>query len=193
MTRARTPAAARARSLTAATLSRWPFPPLGEDTDKESRGRVLIVAGSHEIPGAALLAGVAALRAGAGKLAIAAPERVAIGLALAIPEARVIGVAEARSGGFDARGCRAIEPVASRASAVVLGPGMLDERRSQRFVAALLPMAREATVVLDAYAMAVVDGPPFEQAVILTPHAGEMAHLTGLSKEAVNADFVLLA
>lgn len=180
-------AAMRAKPLTEATLSRWPLPTLGAEADKEVRGQVLIVAGSHEIPGAAMLAGVAALRAGAGKLTIAVPERVAIGLALAIPEARVIGLAEARGGGLLARGCDSLAAMAPRVSALVLGPGMLDEKRSTAFVRTLLPMFCESTTVLDALAMSIVADGPFAQPAVLTPHAGEMAHLSGLSKEAVQA------
>ncbi len=181
-------ATARAKPLTEATLARWPLPDTGDDADKEARGHVLVVAGSHEIPGAALLAAVAALRAGAGKLTIAAPERVAQGLALAIPESRVIALAETRGGGFQARGCDALAPIAGRVSAVVVGPGMQDEERSVPFVRALLPLFRESTVVLDAYAMSAVEDGGFQQPVVMTPHAGEMAHLSGQTKEAICAD-----
>lgn len=178
----------RVHPLTEAALRRWPLPDAGAEADKEARGHVLVIAGSHEIPGAALLAAVAALRAGAGKLTIAAPERVAQGLALAIPESRVIGLAETRGGGFSAAGCRALEPLSGRVSAVVVGPGMLDESRSLRFVRTLLPMFRDSLVVLDAFAMSAVQHGAFVQPVILTPHAGEMAHLSGLAKEVVCAD-----
>jgi ADP-dependent NAD(P)H-hydrate dehydratase len=178
----------RVKAIDEAALARWPLPEPGGDADKETRGHVLVVAGSHEIPGAALLAAVAALRVGAGKLTIAAPERVAQGLALAIPESRVIGLAEARGGGFLPSGCKALRPVADKVSAVVLGPGMLDEKRSIAFARELMPMLRESTVVLDAYAMSAVQDGPFDQPVVLTPHAGEMAHLTGLTKEAICDD-----
>lgn len=183
-----------ARALTKALLARWPLPDPGLHTDKEARGHVLIVAGSPEIPGAALLAATAALRAGAGKLTIAAPRSVAQGLALAIPESRVIGLQETRSGGFSAQGCALLEPLTERVDAVVLGPGMQDEARSVPFVRTLLALFSRSTVVLDAYAMSVVmqDG-PFRHNVVITPHAGEMAHLTGLSKEAVLADALATA
>ncbi|MGF6525918.1 NAD(P)H-hydrate dehydratase [Variovorax sp. PvP013] len=189
-TRTRAPAVAKpaARPIDDAALAHWPLTAPDGAADKETRGHVLVVAGSHEIPGAALLAAVAALRAGAGKLTIAAPERVALGLALAIPEARVIALAENKGGGLLARGCATLESVASRVGAVVLGPGMLDEKRSVAFVRGLLPLLREAVVVLDAYAMSVARDGAFDQPVVLTPHAGEMAHLTGLTKEAVCAD-----
>ena len=179
---------APARRLNPAVLRRWPLPDPGAEADKEARGQVLVVAGSHEIPGAALLAAVAALRAGAGKLCIAAPERVAQGLALAIPESRVIGLAETKGGGFSAGGCRALAPLAGRVSAVVVGPGMLDESHSERFVRDVLAMFRDSTVVLDALAMSAVRFGRFEQPVILTPHAGEMAHLSGLTKEVISDD-----
>jgi ADP-dependent NAD(P)H-hydrate dehydratase len=178
----------RLHALTETALARWPLPDPGATADKETRGHVLVVAGSHEIPGAALLAAEAALRAGAGKLTVAAPERVAMGLALAIPESRVIALAETRAGGMLASGCKALAPLSAKVGAVVLGPGMLDEARSIRFVRGLLPLLREATVVLDAFAMSVVRDGPFDQPVVLTPHAGEMAHLTGKTKEAICAD-----
>lgn len=175
----------RAKVLTEAALRRWPLPALGPDADKESRGHVLVVAGSREIPGAALLAAEAALRAGAGKLTIAAPERVAPGLALAIPEARVIALAETPDGGFHASGCEALEPIADGVSALVMGPGMLDETRSVRFVRDMLPMFKRSTLVLDALAMSVVHQGAFTQPVVMTPHAGEMAYLSGLPKELI--------
>ena len=70
-----------------AALRKWPLPVAAESSDKEDRGHVLVVAGGREIPGAALLAATAALRAGAGKLTIATVQSVAPGLGLALPEA----------------------------------------------------------------------------------------------------------
>jgi hydroxyethylthiazole kinase-like uncharacterized protein yjeF len=183
-------ATTRARILTEATLARWPLPDAGTAADKEARGHLLVIAGSHEMPGAALLAAVAALRVGAGKLTIAAPERVAQGLALAIPESRVVGLVETAAGGVRAGGIDCLAPIAPRIDAVVIGPGMLDESRSSAFVAQLLPLFAHAIVVLDALAMSVVlqqKREPFAQPVILTPHAGEMAHLSGRAKEAICA------
>ena len=180
-------AEAKARPLTRATLSRWRLPDPGAAADKEARGHVLVVAGSPEMPGAALLAAVAALRAGAGKLTIAAPACVAQGLALAIPESRVIGMAESRSGGFAPGGAKSLEGIAERVAAVVLGPGMLDEARSASFVRSVLPLFKHGVVVLDALAMSAAGPRGFDQPVVMTPHAGEMAHLCGLSKEAVSA------
>jgi ADP-dependent NAD(P)H-hydrate dehydratase len=180
--------ASRPRRLTPAALARWPLPKPPEDADKEVRGHVLIVAGSGEMPGAALLASVAALRAGAGKLTIGAPASIAQGLALAIPEARVIGLPQARSGGLLLRGTESLAETAQRASALVAGPGMQGERSVVEFVRALMPSLGHSTVVLDALAMSAVRSGPLEQPVVLTPHAGEMAYLSGKSRDAVNED-----
>lgn len=51
-------------------LRSMPLPHPGDSADKDGRGRVLVIGGSVEVPGAVLLAGTAALRAGAGKLQI---------------------------------------------------------------------------------------------------------------------------
>jgi ADP-dependent NAD(P)H-hydrate dehydratase len=170
-------------------LRRWPLPELSEDADKEARGRILLVAGSREIPGAAVLAATAALRAGAGKLAIATGASVATQMAFAMPEARVIALPETAAGGFDPAAAPLLEQPLRAAHAVVIGPGLMDAQASCAFVAALLPWLREQCVVLDALGMdAVRSAGRFAQPVLLTPHAGEMAHLTGASKEQVLAD-----
>jgi ADP-dependent NAD(P)H-hydrate dehydratase len=77
-----------------ALLGSWPLPMPGAGGDKEERGRVLVIAGSREMPGAAQLTATAALRAGAGKLVVASAASVACGLAHALPEARVLALPE---------------------------------------------------------------------------------------------------
>lgn len=139
------------------------------------------------MPGAVLLAAIAALRASAGKLTIATPRCIAQGLALAIPEARVIGLAETRTGAVAAAEARRLAHLSEEVSAVVVGPGMVDERRTAAFVQALLPHFRRSVMVLDAYAMSAVKGGHLDHPVVLTPHCGEMAHLTGDSKGEVAA------
>ena len=87
-------------SVTPELLRGLPLPALPMESDKNARGRILIVGGSEEVPGAVLLAAHAALRAGAGKLQIAAPKSYAAALGVAMPEARVIPTAVSKSGGI---------------------------------------------------------------------------------------------
>lgn len=169
-------------------LRSWPLPPPSADADKESRGRVLVVAGSREMAGAAMLAGVAALRAGAGKLVIATSRARAPWLSVAVPEARVIGLAETRSGAFALRGVDALAAEARGADALLLGPGMIDEAGSVAFVGALLGAAPDVPAVLDALGINALPMLGERGRVLITPHAGEMAHLTGAAKEAIVDD-----
>lgn len=156
--------------------------------DKEGRGTVLVVAGSAEVPGAALLAAIAALRVGAGRLTIATAASVAVPLGLEVPEARVIGLPETSLGGFEPAGVDRLLPLAGRIDALVIGPGMADEEATVAITRALLA-GFDVPAVLDALAMSAVRGNWSPRGpVVLTPHAGEMAHLTGLSKEAVLAE-----
>jgi ADP-dependent NAD(P)H-hydrate dehydratase len=169
-------------------LRDWPLPRVAHDADKEDRGRVLVIAGSREIPGAAALAATAALRAGAGKLVVATAASVAPWLAQALPEARVIALPETPAGGFAVDALELVADSARAAGAALIGPGLMDADGTCRFVSALLPLLARAPVVLDALAMDVArHGARFEQPVLLTPHAGEMAHLSGRSKDDVVA------
>lgn len=178
-----------------ALLRSWPVPMPAVEGDKEIRGHVLVLGGSCEMPGAVILAATACLRAGAGKLTIATGQSVAQLVALAMPEARVIGLAEQESAGFSMDAVACLEPLAERVDAVLIGPGMRDEPATAALVHALLPRLEAAgtQLVLDACAMGALLHPPaawpagmpwrFERPVILTPHAGEMAHLTGIAKQ----------
>jgi hydroxyethylthiazole kinase-like uncharacterized protein yjeF len=180
-----------------AFLREWALPETPSDGDKEVRGHVLILGGSAEMPGAVILAATAALRAGAGKLTIATGASVAQLVAMAIPEARVIALRENKEGGFTRDATAELNPLADRVNAILIGPGMQDEPATAALVRALLPRLDGTSVVLDACAMGIILNPDlapqqlpfrFDVPVIVTPHAGEMAHLTGSPKEEVLAE-----
>jgi ADP-dependent NAD(P)H-hydrate dehydratase len=176
--------------IDAGLLAGWPLPEPAREGDKEERGRMLVIAGSREMPGAAWLAAVASLRAGAGKLQVATAASVAPGLALRLPEARVVALPETSSGGLAMSGLDRLEALLEKTDAVVIGPGLQDETATRLFTRNLLARAPQtALFVIDAQAMNVVaDVAAFERPPLLTPHAGEMAHLTGFDKAQVSAD-----
>jgi ADP-dependent NAD(P)H-hydrate dehydratase len=181
--------AAACAPLDADALRAWPLPSLSKEADKEARGRIVVVAGSREIPGAAMLAAISALRMGAGKLVVATAASVASHMAFALPEARVIAMPETAHGGLDPDGAQLLEGCLRQARAAVIGPGMMDAQATGALVARLLPWLAGRAVVLDALAMdAVMRLGRFDEPVLLTPHAGEMAHLCGVSKEQVLGD-----
>lgn len=183
-------------------LATWPLPFPDGEADKDARGRVLVVAGSVPVPGAARLAAEAAMRAGAGKLAIATPEPVAAMLAMAVPEAMVIGLPCRDDGAVDVDAAMsALSDCAAEGDAILVGPGMDPGAATCGLAAAILALATSAAVLLDAAAMQVLrdeddDEPRLERAprtVLVTPHAGEMARLTGLPKSVVQRDAASLA
>ncbi len=177
-------ASPRARALTDRALRAMPLPAPGGD--KEQRGRVLVVGGSMQVPGAILLAAVAALRAGAGKLQVATVAAMAPALALAVPEALVLGL-PASARGEIARATAALDTAAAQCDAVLVGPGMgctASTHALARRVAAQGP----ATLVLDAGALSPALRAPAGRPFVLTPHAGEMATLAAADRAAVEAD-----
>lgn len=168
----------------------WP-----KEGSKDDRGRVLVIAGCVEVPGAALLAAEAALRAGAGKLQVATVKSAAQHLAMALPEAKVIGLAETPEGGVDHEA--AIGRMASCAGsvdAVLIGPGMMEDDCTAALTAALCSIrSLSLSVTLDAAALCGLV--PHADAVralngraVITPHAGEMAQLLQKSRDEIEAD-----
>jgi hydroxyethylthiazole kinase-like uncharacterized protein yjeF len=174
--------------ICASALRDWPLPMPLEGGDKDARGHALIVAGSREIPGALLLSARAALRAGAGKLTIATGASFALQMGMALPEARVIGLKETAGGGLLFDDAVSLRDTCRKADAVLIGPGMQDESASVALVRTLMSDCATIPLILDACAMQIVldDGfTHFSGPVLLTPHAGEMATLTGLEKDEV--------
>jgi ADP-dependent NAD(P)H-hydrate dehydratase len=180
-------------SLTAELLRGMPLPRLNEDSDKDERGRVLVIAGSREVPGGALLAGVAALRAGAGKLQIATAASIAPHVGLAVPEALVVGLPENATGGIAPDAAKLLSDRGQRCDAILLGPGMMDEVAVRDLTARLLNVVAGPPIVLDAAALMHLRDLQEELRghkgrLVITPHAGEMAGLLGISRRDVADD-----
>jgi NAD(P)H-hydrate repair Nnr-like enzyme with NAD(P)H-hydrate dehydratase domain len=129
-----------------------PLPHPEKEEDKKQRGRVLVIAGSVEVPGAAVLAGVGALRAGAGVLRIATCRSSAAQLGIAVPEARVFGCSETKGGGIDPSNSPKLIELAQTADVVLVGPGMMDEVAVEELLVAMLGDVIGPQFVLDAAA-----------------------------------------
>jgi hydroxyethylthiazole kinase-like uncharacterized protein yjeF len=166
--------------LDADLLRDFPLPALSSDGDKEDRGRALVIGGSPEVPGAVVLAGNAALRAGAGKLQIVTDRQVALAIGVAVVEARVVA-------GFG--GCA---EHAADAAAVVLGPGM-DRAPCRDTLGALLDCPVGVRLILDAAALGCLAGfdtrvRQWPGGVALLPHSREMSLLLECEPEEVEID-----
>jgi ADP-dependent NAD(P)H-hydrate dehydratase len=176
--------------VTPQVLRRWRLPePTG---GKESRGSILVVGGSTETLGAVTLAAEAALRSGAGKLQVVVPSKVAPHVSIALPEALVRGVPSTEEGAIRASAAELVLDLAEKASAVLIGPGMADEKETRGFVEALLPRL-ECPVVLDALGLAAVTADPgclhrLGGRVVLTPNPTELAIALHVEPDEVDAD-----
>ena len=176
--------------LDRAALDQHPLPAV-VDGDKETKGRILIVAGSRDVPGAGLLAALSTMRAGAGKLRIATAESVAPQLGMAMPEAMVIGLPEDGNGSFAAGAVDILGDSAADADCVVAGPGMATGDICKRISDVLLEKA--AALVLDAALLRSLApqeerDPKRDQPPLLLPHAGELASLLDCDEHVVDAD-----
>jgi ADP-dependent NAD(P)H-hydrate dehydratase len=176
--------------VTPQVLRGWRLPePTG---GKESRGSILVVGGSTETLGAVLLAAEAALRSGAGKLQVAVPSKVAPHVSISLPEALVRGLPSTGAGAICASSAELVLDLATRASAVLIGPGMADEKETRGLVEALLPEL-EGPVVLDALGLAAVTADPsclhrLGGRAVLTPNPTELAIALHVEPEELEAD-----
>ncbi|MFP3464665.1 NAD(P)H-hydrate dehydratase [Leifsonia sp. SIMBA_070] len=191
----RRPERPTAEQVTPDLLRSWPLPePSGS---KRSRGQVLVVGGALRSPGAAMLAGRAALRVGAGRLTLAVGRSVAAHVAVAVPESGVVPLPETAGGGVRGTGIRLAADDLAGADAVLLGPGLDDAAETARMLPRAARAAGRGTVlVLDAYALGALAGHPRLAGTgprILTPNTDEASRLLGRDVDDLDADSVELA
>ncbi|MEX2160290.1 MAG: NAD(P)H-hydrate dehydratase [Anaerolineales bacterium] len=161
------------------------------DAHKGTFGTALIVAGSQHFPGAALLAGEAAYRSGAGLVTIAAPESIQPALAGHLQEATWLPLPDEK-GWISEVAAETLVHNMERVTAMLLGPGFGQQETTKRFLERILgPIL--PPLVLDADAIKLIAALPdwpkrLPPNSILTPHPGEMAVLTNLSIEEIQKD-----
>ncbi|MDM8300315.1 NAD(P)H-hydrate dehydratase [Collinsella tanakaei] len=163
--------------------------PLPANVNKYSRGSVLIVAGSARYPGAAMMAAKAAARAGAGYVAVAAPDACANLIRMALPSVPVIAIPSDSRGSFGAAARSVVCEIAPKYDCVLCGPGMTTAAGCMQVVSGLLEL--DIPLILDADALnclarLAIDGidktPELyrrEAPLILTPHHRELSRLVG--------------
>jgi hydroxyethylthiazole kinase-like uncharacterized protein yjeF len=146
---------------------------------KGSNGRVLIVGGGSGMPGAARLAGEAALRAGAGLVTVAGHPDNLVAVTATCPELIYLAV-PASSG---------IEDAMRAADVLAIGPGLGQGDWAQRLWAQALRLP-EMPVVVDADALNLLALRParLPDHWIITPHPGEAARLLGVDAREVQRD-----
>ncbi|MBV8298570.1 MAG: NAD(P)H-hydrate dehydratase [Candidatus Eremiobacteraeota bacterium] len=148
-----------------------------EESDKRSAGAPLIVAGSTQFPGAGVLCAWGAARAGAGYVTVAAPEGAAAALRAHLVEQVVVTYDERAPD----RAVQAILDLTNRCTSIGIGPGLGLSDAYATIVNGVLA-GTELPVVADAsalYHLAKRLGEYRDKKLVLTPHAGEFARLSG--------------
>ena len=180
-------------AVTPELLAGHPLPDHGTESSKNERGTALIVGGCREVPGGLVLAGLAALRAGAGRLQVATVEPVAIPIAMALPEARVIALPADEEDHFTEAGGERLAELAGEADAVLVGTATLAPAATDRLLSAVMDATRDgrSVLVVDAGALpSLADraAPAVSPATVLMPNPVEMGHLLGTGLDAVMSD-----
>ena len=157
--------------------------PRAPDTHKYKAGVALVIAGSERYRGAALLAAEAALRGGCGMVYLAVPEGIHRDIPATLREAIVVPLPHTSDGTIAASAYDTLQPHIEKANAVAIGPGLDRHDDTDGFVRRVVTTC-EKPLVVDADAINALSGHANElkQAnvpVIITPHDGELARLTG--------------
>jgi ADP-dependent NAD(P)H-hydrate dehydratase / NAD(P)H-hydrate epimerase len=166
------------------------------EAHKGDCGRITIVAGSRGKTGAAYLAAMAALRSGAGLVTVATPASCLPIVAALAPEFMTEPLPETAEGTLAGAGIQRV--LALTHDVIACGPGIGRSPDVEEFVHALLE-STTVPLVLDADAVTVLAADPGRltgregRDVIITPHPGEMARLTGMSVQEVQANRIDLA
>lgn len=171
------------------------------DANKGSYGHVLVIGGSRGKAGAAAMSGFAALRAGAGLSTVATAQSVLATVAGFHPELMTESLAETREGTISLQALDSlIDTFSERKAVIAIGPGISRQPETASFVRKLVHSLTQAqtetqtqtqrpgkaAIVIDADGLNAFEGATSElngrgQTVVITPHPGEMARLTGLT------------
>ena len=169
------------------------LPRRAPDTHKRASGVVVVIGGSRLMTGAVCLAAEAAYRAGAGLVTVAVPEGILPVVQSVIREATFLGLPETDEGTVADGGDR-LADVVSAADAVALGPGMTTDKRTADWIRTFVrecstPMVLDADG-LNAFSGRAADLADRQGELVLTPHAGEFARLSGMDAADIDADRV---
>ena len=159
---------------------------------KGTTGHLLVVAGSPGKTGAACLAAHAALRAGAGLVTLAGPKYLKPVFEIRVTEAMTEGLSETDQGNLNENAADEVLALLEGKKCLALGPGLGTAPETAGFVARMVAESPVPVVIdadaLNSLASDVAVLKRAKSAVIITPHPGEMAKLSGSSTADVQRD-----
>ena len=187
-------AKAKAHLVDKNMIQKW-LPQRSAAAHKGNFGRVLILAGSVGMGGAAVLTATACLRSGAGLVTIAIPEQLHNVVACQIPEAMTLPVAQSDTA-LDLSALEVLAKALKDYDIFVVGPGLSRHEGTTNLIHKLLPQVKIPTVVdadgLNALAEDIKTLENVNAPLVLTPHPGEMARLADVSVKEVQNNRVTI-
>lgn len=167
------------------------LPPRPEDGHKGTFGKVLVIAGSYSMPGAAILCARSAYRMGSGLVRLAVPREIVPILAAGITEA-IYAPLESRGGHIVCPGRDELEQLLDSSDAVLIGPGLSCNDDTRELVHNVIDLCKKP-LVLDADALNAIapDAGALSRLkceAVITPHPAEMARLLGSDTANVQSD-----
>jgi ADP-dependent NAD(P)H-hydrate dehydratase / NAD(P)H-hydrate epimerase len=161
-------------------------------SNKGNFGHVLVIGGSVGKAGAAVMAGMSALRVGAGLATIATPKSVLATVAGFHPEVMTEPLEETQAGTISMRALSRMDALVKGKTVLAVGPGISRNAKTSEFVRAVVKRY-ETPMVLDADGLNAFEGRARDlngkkRSLIITPHPGEMARLVGSTVAAVQRD-----
>jgi NAD(P)H-hydrate epimerase len=165
------------------------------ESHKGTFGHVLLIAGSKNYVGAAVLAASGVVRSGAGLVTLATPESVYPIAASYIPEAIHLPLKEDADGRIHPDALIDISERITRYNVLAVGPGLGQSNGTKQFIASLLNVVSktEIPIVIDADGLNNLSTIPewwklLKSPTVITPHPGELSGLTGKSTLTIQSD-----
>jgi NAD(P)H-hydrate epimerase len=167
------------------------------NSHKGDFGRVLVIAGSGQMPGAAALVAKSALRTGAGLVKVIVPKSIRDLVFSLGPEVMVKGVAETKEGTLESSALEEIKEELNWATVLAIGPGLSQNKETTKFIFALLNLIagkyKQIRLVVDADALNIIALrpailPKLKKRTVITPHPGEMARLVKLNIQNIQSN-----
>jgi hydroxyethylthiazole kinase-like uncharacterized protein yjeF len=167
------------------------------DANKGTFGHVLVIGGSVGKAGSVAMAGMAALRSGAGLSTVATPKSALATVAGFHPEVMTEPLDETDAGTISTRASERVDALIKGMTALAVGPGISRNPETSEFVRSLVVKCK-TPLVLDADGLNAFEGRAGElngkgRCLVITPHPGEMARLTGSTVAAVQRDRINVA
>jgi hydroxyethylthiazole kinase-like uncharacterized protein yjeF len=165
--------------------------------NKGNFGHVLVIGGSVGKAGSVAMAGMAALRTGAGLSTVATPKSVLATVAGFHPEVMTEPLDETDAGTISTRASERMDTLIKGMTVLAVGPGISRNPETSEFVSNLV-VKTKTPLVLDADGLNAFEGRADElngkaRTLVITPHPGEMARLTGATVAAVQRDRINVA